>query len=699
MRAEEPVIVGGVLRDGVRIGYEVFGPERGPVLVLLPCWIIVHARSWKAQVADFAREMRVVVVDGRGNGASDRPAGPHAYRYDEYVADALAVIDHLGLTRYSLVGFSRGGPQAALIAAQRPEEVQAVVLIATVAPMSAREREARVNAFTTARESYAGWERYNANYISQDVDGFVRFFFERMFVEPHSTKQIEDSIGWAAETTPQVLVDSLLGGMCDEVDLAAAFAAISCSVLLIHGDADEIAPLTGGRMVAQLIGVEPLVFGGSGHGPHMRYPVRANTAIREFLTVQGVLEARPPPRKRPGRTPNVLFISSPIGLGHVRRDLAIVRALRELRPGTSVDWLAQDPVTRFLGAAGERVHQASAALASESRHIEDEAGEHDLHVFQALRRMDEILVRNFGVFQEAVEAGAYDLVVADEGWEVDHFWHEHPDLKRTQLAWLTDFVGFAPMPDGGEAEARLAADYNAEMIHHVDGHRSVRDRAVYVGNLAEVVNDTLGPDLPARREWTAGRFDCSGYILGDDVPLPEHREALRAALGFQAGEEVCVVTVGGSGVGRPLIRRILAAVPLARRRLPGLRIIVIAGPRLSTDFPPMEGVEFRGFEPRLPELLAACDLALVQGGLSTCMELAATRTPFIYFPLEHHFEQNIHVAARLDAYGAGRRFRYADAGPDALAQAMIEELCRPVTWTPVERDGARRAAALIADLL
>jgi pimeloyl-ACP methyl ester carboxylesterase/predicted glycosyltransferase len=699
MRAEEPAIEGVVTRDGVRIGYEVFGPETGPVLVLLPCWIIVHARSWKAQVADFARDMRVVVVDGRGNGRSDRPAGPDAYRYGEYVADALAVIDHLGLARYSLVGFSRGGPQAALIAAQRPEQVQSVVLIATVAPMSAREREARIQAFTTARDSYEGWERYNAHYILEDVDGFVRLFFQRMFVEPHSTKQIEDAIGWAAETTPQVLVDSMLGGMCDEVDLAAAFGAISCPVLQIHGEADEIATLAGARKVAQLTGVEPLVFEGSGHGPHMRYPVRANTAIRDFLTRQGVLAPRAPRRRRAGHTPSVLFISSPIGLGHARRDLAIVRALRELRPGASVDWLAQDPVTRLLDSAGEAVHPASAALASESRHIEDEAGEHDLHVFQALRRMDEILVRNFRVFQEVVETGAYDLVVADEGWEVDHFWHEHPELKRTQLAWLTDFVGFAPMPDGGSAEARLTADYNAEMIHHVDSHRGVRDRAVYVGNLAEVVDDALGPDLPGRREWTAGRFDCSGYILGDDVPRPEDRAALRAELGFGEGEEVCVVTVGGSGVGRALIRRILAAVPLARRRRPWLRTIVVAGPRLSTDFAPIEGVEFRGYEPRLPQLLAACDLALVQGGLSTCMELAATRTPFIYFPLEHHFEQNIHVAARLDAYEAGRRFRYADAEPDALAQAIVEELERPVAWARVERDGAGRAAALIADLL
>ena len=134
-------------------------------------------------------------------------------------------------------------------------------------------------------------------------------------------------------------------------------------------------------------------------------------------------------------------------MGHARRDLAVARALKQLKPDLKVDWLAQDPVSRLLTAAGETLHAASAALASENSHIEDEAGEHDLNVFEALRRMDEILVRNFRVFQEAVETQDYDLVIADEGWEVDH-WHEHPELKRAPPAWMTDFVGFAPMPEG-----------------------------------------------------------------------------------------------------------------------------------------------------------------------------------------------------------------------------------------------------------
>jgi len=401
------------------------------------------------------------------------------------------------------------------------------------------------------------------------------------------------------------------------------------------------------------------------------------------------------------RRRRALYISSPIGLGHAQRDVSIAAELRKLHPDLEIDWLAQHPVTAVLEAHDERIHPMSAELASESAHITAESSEHDLNAFQAIRRMDEILVNNFMVFHDVVEEGEYDLVIGDEAWDVDYYLHENPELKRTAFAWMTDFVGWLPMPAGGEREAYVTADYNAEMIEHVERYPRIRDRAIFVGKPDDIVPDDFGPGLPAIRDWTERHYDFSGYVTGfDPTPLIERREELRAELGFRPDERVVIVSVGGSGVGEALLRRVIASYPEAARRVNGLRMIAIAGPRIDPAIlgaPPE--VEVRAFVPDLYRHLAACDLAVVQGGLTTTMELAAARRPFLYFPLRNHFEQNRHVRHRLERYGAGRYMEYDASPPEVIAAAIAEELDRPVDWRPVESDGAARAAALIAGIV
>ncbi|GAA3201472.1 hypothetical protein GCM10017690_04870 [Microbacterium terregens] len=403
-------------------------------------------------------------------------------------------------------------------------------------------------------------------------------------------------------------------------------------------------------------------------------------------------------QRRPRRA---LFLSSPIGLGHARRDIAIAQELRLLHPDLQIDWLAQHPVTRVLADAGEPVHPASAMLANESAHIEDESADHDLHAFQAIRRMDEILVNNFMVFNDVVEETFYDLVIGDEAWEVDYFLHENPELKRFAFAWMTDFVGWLPMPAGGDAEAALTADYNAEMLEQRSRYRRLRDRSIFVGNPDDVIDASFGAGLPGIREWTAANYDFAGYVTGFAPPSEAERAAVRARLGVAPDELLCVVTVGGSGVGEALLHRVMDAIPLARRLRPELRFLVVTGPRIDpASLPRRQGATVRGFVPDLYLTLAACDVAVVQGGLTTTMELTAGQRPFLYVPLENHFEQNFHVRHRLSRYGAGRCIRYAEASdPAALADALIAELSHHVHYRPVETDGAARAAVLLGELI
>ncbi len=460
-----------------------------------------------------------------------------------------------------------------------------------------------------------------------------------------------------------------------------------------------------------------------------REPVLVNHAIRDFLQRQGLIddvapeethavevyagERAPAPKTRPRRTfstpwnqpRRALYLSSPIGLGHARRDLAVVRALRQQVPGIEVDWLAQAPVTTFLEANGERVHPASRWLANESAHFESVCGEHDLNAFAAIRDMDEILVNNFMVFSDLVEREQYDLWTGDEAWEVDHFLHENPELKRAAYAWLTDFVGWVPMPHAdpaaAEREAQLTADYNAEMLDHVARLPRIRDHALFVGNPDDVVDTTFGPGLPRVRDWVAEHYDFTGYVTGDDTsPVEGDADAVRRDLGLGPDDPLCVVAVGGSGVGGSLLRRAIEAHRVAARRLDGLRTVVVSGPRIDpASLPQTPGVTTLGFVPDLPRLLAAADVALVQGGLTTTMELTAAQRPFVYVPLRNHFEQNVHVRQRLANYGAGRCVLWDDADPERLADALLEELGRDVAYRPVETDGAARVAALLAELV
>lgn len=621
------------------------------------------------------------------------------------MADTLAIMDAIDTKSAIVFGFSMSGPICAILAAYYPERVQAVITVGTDSPLVPRFEHDSEENYNSVVKNPKGWEKYNRNYWQTDFPDFRRFFSNQLFVEQHSTKQIEDVNRWATTMTGEILAATMAAPYASQYALDEdAYRRISRPMLVVHGRNDPIAPVAASEKVAELSDAELVIFEQAGHAPHARFPGKFNTLMRDFLarhlgTWQPDITSTNTNR-RIKASKKVLYLSSPIGLGHARRDLSITRELRSLYPDLQVDWLAQDPVTRFLDANNESVHPGSNKLANESAHIEAESGEHDLNVFQAIRNMDEILIKNFMVFQEAIEEGNYDLVIADEAWDVDHYWHEHPDLKKTQVAWLTDFVGYVPFEENGPREAYLTADYNAEMIGHVENNPTVRDRAIFVGNPDDIIPHSFGTGLPQMRDWVPKHFDFSGYILGQHPDDFGDRDELRDRFGYKDDEKVCIVTVGGSGVGANLIRRILAAYPLAKAMIPELRMIVVTGPRLNPEaFNLPYGVEVRQFVPDLDHHLAVCDLALVQGGLTSSMELVAAGTPFLYFPIKNHFEQNFHVAQRLDRYNAGRKMIYDESSPERIAQAMVEELANHKPFKPVEADGAARAARMLSELL
>ncbi len=706
-RARYPDEEGFVERDGMNLFYEVYG-EGEETIFLLPTWSLVHSRFWKMQIPYFARHFRVLTMDGLGNGRSDRCRDPRRYGPEEFARDCLAVMDATETDRAVTACWSRGAQYQLEMSRLAPERFAGIAFIGPMFPYtpshwSILASPRTLPVFRRPAPAYRWWARMNANHWRQDYPAFAEWFISRCLPEPHSTKGIEDGVGWALDTDPETLIATAEGGVHHRRRVLRGLAKdIDCPVLVIHGDRDKITPYRDGRALARLSDGQLERVRGAGHFPHARKPVQVNLALRDFS--ENAFGRRRPRRDanvyRRDDRPRALYVSSPIGLGHAQRDIAIAREMRRLNPDLQIDWLAQDPVTRVLEAEGEQIHPASAHLANESRHIESESAEHDLHCFHALRRMDEILAANFMLFHDVVRDERYDLWIGDEAWELDYYLHENPAEKRVPFAWLTDFVGFLPMDEKDEREGFLTADYNADMVDHIAEHPEVRDMALFVGNPDDIVAERLGPQLPAIRDWTERHFDFTGYVTGFDPADLGDRTRLRAELGYGDDERVCIVTVGGSGVGADLLRRVIASFPAAKEMVPDLRMIVVAGPRIDpASLPSHAGLEVVPYVHNLYRHLAACDLAVVQGGLTTSMELTAQKRPFLYFPLRHHFEQNFHVRHRLERYGAGRRMDFDDSPPERIAAAIAEEIGSEVEYRDVEADGAARAARRLVELL
>ena len=675
---------GYVERDGVRTWYAQYGAS-GPWLAFAPVFQIGNTNLHKGVVPYLAPHFRVVVTDLRGNGRSDRPATPEAYTFDHYFADFVAVLDALQVDRAAIVGISATAMVVLRLAAEQPARVSHLVIAGGYA--------ARLLSNPAAvQATQAVMQR-----MRDDWPGYLDEFFTVVFSEPHSTKAYEDGVVRSGAATDGATVAMGLAGWLGS-DMRPQARQVRCPTLVIHGDDDRRVPYADGERIAALVpGARLLTIGGGGHLLQARDPVAFSRAVRDFV---GPGPARSTWVRGMARRRRALFISSAIGLGHVQRDLAIAREMRKLQPELDIDWFTVHPASTYLEREGESLHPITKRLANESRHFESMAGEHDLQAFFALRTMDEVMARNFLTFTDLVESEHYDIVIGDEAWEVDYHYHENPELKRQPFVFLTDFVGCLPMEEGNAREAYLCADRNADDIEHIARYPWIRDRAIFVGNPEDAPDLPFGPGLPQIRDWTRRNFSFTGYALPFDPRALADTDELRRRHGYRRDEKLVIAAVGGTAVGAPLLHRIVEAFPAMKRQVHELRLVLVAGPRLSREaFPELPGLEVRPYVHNLFEHLACSDLALVQGGLSTCMELVATRRPFLSFPLERHFEQCIHVRHRLNNYCADCAVHFKDLSPDELAERALRAMHEPVAYKPVETDGAARAAREIVAVM
>lgn len=395
----------------------------------------------------------------------------------------------------------------------------------------------------------------------------------------------------------------------------------------------------------------------------------------------------------------VLYISGSVGLGHVVRDLAIANELRGQRPDVQISWLACHPATLRLEEAGEQLAPETSLYGNDNVPAERAARRgFRLNVLNYAFSAGREWRRNRRAFRTAIGKRRFDLVVADEAFEIAFEVAAGIAHPRAPFVMIFDCFGSVSVT-GNPAERLLTCVSNLLWAWFSKLCSRRRNLGVFVGEPEDIPEGKPGFLLPNPRECARTNLKFVGYVLPFDPVECADKVKVRANLGY-GDEPLVVCAIGGTSIGRELLELCGRAYPIIRKRIPNLRMVLVCGPRLAPDSLHVpEGINIRGYVPRLYQHLAASDLAIVQGGGTTTLELTALRRPFLYFPLGQHFEQQIHVAGRLTRHRAGIRMSYPSTTPGILAEKVISNLGTTVSYPPIPVDGARKAAKLIHELL
>jgi UDP:flavonoid glycosyltransferase YjiC (YdhE family) len=395
----------------------------------------------------------------------------------------------------------------------------------------------------------------------------------------------------------------------------------------------------------------------------------------------------------------ILYISGSLGLGHITRDLAIAEELRRHIPGVELSWLAAHPASIVLKEEGENLLPEAELYTDDNKAAEDAAKEgFRLNLLKYLSNAMGEWKQNVKIFKQVITKECFDVVVADEAYEISIALEKGHVQTGSAFVMIYDFFGNVSM--GWNPVGRLMTYmWNREWAKCRSFYSNEKFTALFVGELEDVPDRSLGFLLPNARNVAQEVCNFMGYVLPFKPAEYANKSAIRTELGYSE-QPLIIWSIGGTSVGRDLLLLCGQAYPIIRDRIPNLQMVIVCGPRLpakSLDLP--EGIEVKEYVPQLYRHFAASDLAIVQAGGTTTIELTALRRPFLYFPLEGHFEQQIHVSERLVRHKAGIRMSYKGTTPDDLAKAVISNFRKEVNYPEIPTDGAKKAAALISKLL
>jgi UDP:flavonoid glycosyltransferase YjiC (YdhE family) len=394
----------------------------------------------------------------------------------------------------------------------------------------------------------------------------------------------------------------------------------------------------------------------------------------------------------------VLYISGSLGLGHITRDLAIANELRKILTDIEIDWLAVHPATEMLISAGENIVPETSEYANENSFAEQSARGAKLNLLNYLLKSKKAWEENTKVFAKIVTSKKYDLVIGDETYEISLGLRKYPELKKFPFVMIFDFVGLHSMTNNPLEKLGVYV-YNKKWAHpYVKKIKPSFDLGLFVGELEDVPDNKFGFRLPNRRDYAKAMYKFVGYIFPFNPNEYKNKIELQKKLGY-SNDPLIITSIGGTSIGKELLELCGEAFTIVRNKIPSLNMVVVAGPRIEPGSLKMpEGITLKQFIPKLYEHFAASDLAIVQGGATSTLELTALQKPFIYFPIEGHSEQAT-VAKNLEKRGAGIQMKFSQTTPELLADKIIDALKSKITYPQIPTDGAQKAAKLIAQLI
>jgi predicted glycosyltransferase len=394
----------------------------------------------------------------------------------------------------------------------------------------------------------------------------------------------------------------------------------------------------------------------------------------------------------------LLFISGSLGLGHIGRDLEIARMLRKLNPNIEISWLADSPATTVLKEAGEKLLPEAELITHGNKKLESNAKNHQVNLTRWVMNMRKDWSENAKLVIEVIHREKFDLVIGDETYDLLIELLKDPNLKQFPFVIIYDFLGLDRVTNS-PLDVITTYYTNRLWTKVITNKPKVCNKTIFVGEIEDIQDKTFGFLLPSRREIAEKYFDFVGYILDFDPKDYMEKNKIREKLGYSKGP-LAVCSIGGTSAGKELLDLAIKAVPIVQKEIPKFQMLLVLGPDIPLDYvKPIDGVTVTGYLPNLYKHLAAADLAIVTGGGTITLELTALQKPFLYFPLENHFEQEIAVAQRCERHNAGIKMMFSKTTPRILAEKIVNNISKEVHYAKIPVDGARKAAEIINTIL